>query len=76
LKACAPTRAARRRHEAILRLIVDEPRLTLTKIAAATEYSQWQVSRIINSPDFRERHERMRKIIEQELARRYMERFL
>jgi hypothetical protein len=31
---------------------------TLAEIALATNYSPWQVSRIINSPDFRERHER------------------
>ncbi len=64
-----------RRHEAVLRLIVEHPRLTLAKIATATGYSPWQVSRVINSPDFRERHERIRKIIEWELARRYVERF-
>lgn len=64
-----------RRHEAILRLIVDEPRLTLAKIAAATGYSPWQLSRIINSPDFRERHEQMRAVINRELIRRYVERF-
>ena len=64
-----------RRHDAVLRLIVDEPRMTLARIAAATGYSPWQVSRIINSPDFQERHEQMRKIIQRELARRYVERF-
>ncbi len=63
------------RHEAVLRLIVEEPRLTLAKIAAATGYSPWQISRISNSPDFQERHERMRAIINRELIRRYVERF-
>ncbi len=64
-----------RRHEAVLRLIVEHPRLTHAKIATATGYSPWQLSRIINSPDFSERYELIRKIIEREIAHRYVERF-
>jgi len=63
-----------RRHEAILRMILEKPRLARAEIAAATRYSPWQVSRIINSPDFRARFEQMRAVINQELAHRYVER--
>ena len=63
-----------RRHEAILRLMVDKPHLRRSEIASATGYSRWQVSRIINAPDFRERYRELRAVIDRELASQYMER--
>ncbi len=64
----------RRRHQAILQAVVENPCTKRKEIARTTDYSPWQVSRIINSPDFQERYERMRKIIERELTRQYVER--
>ncbi len=63
-----------RRHEAILRLMVDKPHLMRSEIANATGYSRWQVSRIMNAPDFRERYRELRAVIDRELASRYLER--
>jgi hypothetical protein len=63
-----------RRHEAILRLILEDPLLSHTEIAAATGYSIWQVSRIVNSPDFRERYERASEYKHREISRRAIER--
>ena len=62
-----------RRHEAILRLIVDKPHLMRSEIANATGYSHWQVSRIINAPDFRARYRELRAVIDRQLASRYVE---
>ena len=63
-----------RRHEAILRLIVEKPHLMQSEIASATGYSRWQISRIINAPDFRARYKQLRAVIDRELASRYIER--
>jgi hypothetical protein len=62
-----------RRHEAILRLIVEKPHLKRIQIATATGYSRWQVSRIINAPDFRARYRELRAVIDRQLASRYLE---
>jgi len=64
----------RRRHEAILRLMVDKPQLKRSEVATATGYSRWQVSRIMNAPDFRARYRELRAVIDRELASQYMER--
>ena len=63
-----------RRHEAILRLMVDKPHLMRSEIASATGYSRWQMSRIINAPDFRERYRELRAVIDRQLASRYLDR--
>jgi transcriptional regulator with XRE-family HTH domain len=42
----------RRRHDAILLRILENPSLTQKEIAKATGYSASQVSRILRSPDF------------------------
>jgi len=63
-----------RRHEAILTLMVEKPHLMRSEVASATGYSRWQVSRIINAPDFRERYRELRAVIDRELANRYLER--
>ncbi len=63
-----------RRHEAILRLMVEKPHLMRSEIANATGYSHWQVSRIMNAPDFRARYKQLRAVIDRELANRYLER--
>jgi len=47
----------RRRHDTILRLLLEDPTLSQTAIAKATGYSPSQVSRIMNSPDFADRYE-------------------
>ena len=62
-----------RRHEAILTLLVDKPHLMRSEVARATGYSRWQVSRIINAPDFRARYRELRAAIDRELANRYLE---
>ena len=63
-----------RRHEAILRLMVDKPHLMRSQIARATGYSRWQISRIINAPDFRARYRGLRAVIDRKLANHYLER--
>jgi hypothetical protein len=63
-----------RRHEAILRLMMEKPHLMRSQIASATGYSRWQVSRIMNAPDFRTRYRELRAVIDRELASQYMER--
>ena len=63
-----------RRHEAILRLMVEKPHLMLAEIARATGYSHWQVSRIMNAPDFRARYRELRAVIDRQLASQYLER--
>ena len=63
-----------RRHDAILRLIMEKPHLMRSEIASATGYSRWQVSRIMNAPDFRARYRELRAVIDRELASRYLER--
>ena len=62
-----------RRHEAILRLMMEKPHLMRPQIASATGYSRWQVSRIINAPDFCARYRELRAAIDRELANRYLE---
>ena len=64
-----------RRHQTVLELLLENPRLKLEECARATGYSRTHVSRIVNSPDFRERYERARKAIEQEIRHRYLQRF-
>jgi hypothetical protein len=54
--------------------MVDKPQLKRSEVANATGYSRWQVSRIINAPDFRERYRELRAVIDRQLANRYLER--
>ena len=63
-----------RRHEAVLRLMVEKPHLMRSQIANATGYSRWQVSRIMNAPDFRARYRELRAVIDRQLANRYLDR--
>ena len=56
----------RDRHHTVLKLLMEGPLMEgpcpkQKDIAHATGYSPWQVSRIINSPDFRRRYEQARK---------------
>ena len=48
--------AWQRRHEAVLLWMVQHPGGKLYNCAEATGYSRWQVSRIVNSPDFQQRY--------------------
>jgi hypothetical protein len=45
-----------------------------SEIASATGYSRWQVSRIMNAPDFRARYRELRAVIDRQLANRYLDR--
>ncbi len=47
----------RRRHDAILLYILENPMQTQEEIAAATGYSPSQISRILCSPDFRAQYD-------------------
>jgi len=47
----------RRRHDAILLRILENPSLTQKELAAATGYSASQVSRIMCSPDFQAQYD-------------------
>jgi hypothetical protein len=53
-----------------MRLILETPRLTRAEIATATGYSPCQVSRIMNSPDFRASYERAAEFRRQEIVLR------
>ncbi len=63
-----------RRYDGVLRLVLTEPHLTRKQIAERTGYGETQISRITNSPCFKERYVRARAVVEKELARRYVER--
>ncbi len=45
-----------RRHEAVLLWMIQNPGGKVYDCAKATGYSRWQISRIINSPDFQIRY--------------------
>ena len=44
-----------RRHEGVLLYLLQNPSATLHQCASATGYSAWHLSRIINSPIFKQR---------------------
>ena len=67
--------AWRRRHEAVLMWCLQNPARKLQDCAAETGYSRGQVSRIVNSPDFKRRYREVRKRIEKVLSRAVVERF-
>ena len=58
-----------RRHEGVLQWLLQRPWATLKDCARATGYSPSQISRIVNSPDFRARYNAARKIIEADISR-------
>ncbi len=70
---CRPHPRWQRRHEAILRLMMEKPHLMRCEMANATGYSRWQVSRSINAPDCRARYRELRAVIDRQLASRYVE---
>ena len=43
----------RARHQSVLEFVLANPLARREAVASATGYSPWQVSRIMNSPDFR-----------------------
>lgn len=45
----------RRRHEGVLLYLLKHPSARRGECAAATGYSKWQISRITNSAEFRDR---------------------
>ena len=45
------------RHQAVLEFVLANPTAKREACARATDYSPWQVSRIVNSPGFRDRLE-------------------
>lgn len=47
----------RQRHQAVLEFILANPIARREVVALATGYSPWQISRIANSPNFRDRLE-------------------
>ena len=57
-----------RRHEAVLLYIIEHPAAKRAEIAAATGYHVDTLSRIMNSPDFRQRCEAQRAAFRRELS--------
>ncbi len=51
-----PYPAWQRRHEAVLLYLLQRPAAKLDEVADATGYSRWQISRIINGPEFLRRY--------------------
>ena len=51
-----PYPAWQRRHEAVLLYLLQRPAAKLDEVAEATSYSRWQISRIINGPEFQQRY--------------------
>jgi hypothetical protein len=51
-----PYPAWQRRHEAVLLYLLQRPAAKLDEVADATGYTRWQISRIINGPDFHQRY--------------------
>ena len=45
-----------RRHEAVLLYLLEHPAARLDEVADATDYTRWQISRIISGPEFRQRY--------------------
>ena len=64
-----PYPAWQRRHAAVLAWLLENPHRKLYECAAEMGYSPSQVSRIVNSPDFRRHYRAARKIIEVEISR-------
>ncbi len=44
------------RHQRVLKWLLDHPEATLTACAKANGYSRSWLSRIVNNPEFRQRH--------------------
>ena len=63
-----------RRHEAILLWVIENPSKTLKHCAQETGYSRSHISRIMQSPEFKERYRAARNRIEKEISRKYVER--
>ena len=57
--SCNPYPSWQRRHEAVLTWVLENPAGRQYECAEATGYSEWQVNRIVNSPDFQKRYERI-----------------
>ena len=62
------------RHGAVLVWLLQNPHRKQYECAAEMSYSPSQVSRIVNSPDFRRHYRAARKIIEEEIFRSYIRR--
>ena len=58
-----------RRHDAVLQWLLQRPWEKLNDCARATGYSPSQISRIVNSPDFRAHYRAAHKIIEADISR-------
>lgn len=58
-----------RRHDAVLRWLLQNPARTLNECAGATGYSPSQISRIVNSPDFRTRYRAANELVAEELTK-------
>ena len=51
-----------RRHEAVLKFVLEFPAADYGEVARATGYSRWHISRIIANPEFRRRHRAHRRV--------------
>lgn len=63
-----------RRHEAVLLWCIRNPGKKMKQCARKIGYSESQISRIVNSPDFQQHFEAARQIIEEEVSRSYVRR--
>ena len=63
-----------RRHEAVLLWCLKNLAKPLKECARETGYSEGQVYRIVNSPDFQRHYRAARDLIEEEICRSYVSR--
>ena len=63
------------RHEGLLIALVERPELTQRAIARLVGYSEWHVSRIVNSPDFQAQFHRLIEARHQVSLKAWYDRF-
>jgi hypothetical protein len=70
----SPYPSWQRRHEAVLQFILQNPSAKHAQCAAATGYSEWQISRITHSPEFQRRYQKLIEVKYEKWAEREAER--
>lgn len=65
-----------RRHSDVLRWLIEHPGGTLTECGRDLGYSRSWLSRIVNAPEFRERHEELQRVRTQACLRAAIDRIV
>ena len=62
-----------RRYDGVLLWVIEHPCATQTECASATGYTTWQISRIMSSPEFRQRYGQLIDTALERAGRRYID---